>query len=145
MPCAMYVQVPGLGSACAGYSCRSTASAPPPQVSPGQQLPREGVFQVLDEGADSPRDVAYQDLFAGKRVVLFGLPGGGGGTWVVLLGLLGQWKELGLANDCILGLYCRHAHSPVYHVCVGRLACVSGWCQTRFRQAGGRPELLGRA
>ena len=46
------------------------------QVSPGQKLPRDVHFQLLDEGADEPRAVGYQELFEGKRVVLFGLPGG---------------------------------------------------------------------
>jgi peroxiredoxin len=45
------------------------------QVAPGQNVPQDVQFQVLEEGADEPRAVGYQELFEGKRVVLFGLPG----------------------------------------------------------------------
>ncbi len=65
---------------------RLTASAPP-QVSPGQQLLRKGAPGPRQGRGLLLRRAAYQDLFAGKRVVLFGLPGQ-------------CWNGVGFVIDC---------------------------------------------
>jgi hypothetical protein len=63
------------GGATPHCATRNRRRDAPSQVAPGQQLPHDAHFQLLDEGADEPRPAGYQELFEGKRVVLFGLPG----------------------------------------------------------------------
>lgn len=41
----------------------------------GANLPSDAKFQIFEEGADAPTDVALPKLFAGKKAVIFGLPG----------------------------------------------------------------------
>uniref|UniRef100_A0A7S3NGM2 Thioredoxin domain-containing protein n=1 Tax=Aureoumbra lagunensis TaxID=44058 RepID=A0A7S3NGM2_9STRA len=38
----------------------------------GEEVPMDGAFMVIDDG---PSDLSYSDVFKGKTVVLFGIPG----------------------------------------------------------------------
>ena len=41
-------------------------------LTPGSTVPMEGEFMIISEG---PKGLPYNEVFAGKTVVVFGLPG----------------------------------------------------------------------
>lgn len=47
-----------------------------PRIKVGDRVPTDAQFLVLEEGAGEPKTVSVEELLKGKKVVLFGLPGG---------------------------------------------------------------------
>jgi len=46
-----------------------------PKISVGGRLPEGLYFGALNEREDEPRKVTVKEVFGGKNVVLFGIPG----------------------------------------------------------------------
>jgi peroxiredoxin len=52
-----------------------TAEAETPKIKPGDRIPGNIYFGVLKNGEEEPRKVEGREIFDGKKVVLFGIPG----------------------------------------------------------------------
>ncbi|RIA93748.1 redoxin domain-containing protein [Glomus cerebriforme] len=46
-----------------------------PKIKVGDRIPDDLYFGVLNEGEELPHKVTTKDIFSGKKVVLFGIPG----------------------------------------------------------------------
>ena len=46
-----------------------------PKVKVGDRIPDDLYFGVLNEGEEQPRKVTAVEIFKGKKIVLFGIPG----------------------------------------------------------------------
>jgi peroxiredoxin len=45
------------------------------RISVGDRIPDDAYFGVLNEGDVEPKKLTAKELFSGKKVVLFGIPG----------------------------------------------------------------------
>ncbi|CAG8688435.1 7934_t:CDS:2 [Acaulospora morrowiae] len=46
-----------------------------PKVKVGDKIPDDVYFGVLNDGEEKPRKISAQEVFKGKKVVIFGIPG----------------------------------------------------------------------
>lgn len=46
-----------------------------PKIKVGDRIPDDIYFGVLDEGEEKPHKITSGEVFKGKKVVLFGIPG----------------------------------------------------------------------
>jgi len=53
----------------------SAISGEKPKISVGDRLPEDLYFGALNEGEVEPKKVTVKEVFGGKNVVMFGIPG----------------------------------------------------------------------